>query len=47
MSRWAGSCDWWAPMNEKDDLMWDVVVLVGIVVGFWAAIGFIALIHHL
>jgi len=34
-------------MSEKDDLMWDLVVLVGIVIGFWAAIGFIAVIHHL
>ena len=34
-------------MSEKDDLMWDIVILVGIVTGFWAAVGFIAAIHYL
>ena len=39
--------DWWGSMTEKDDLMWDIVILVGIVAGFWAAVGFIAAIHYL
>jgi hypothetical protein len=34
-------------MSENDELMWDLVVLVGIVIGFWTAIGLIALIHQL